>query len=58
MNTAKELNHYLDKRDGSIVILLIRGNGFIRVKPQKGLDIVMSIECFKENFKKITNDKR
>ena len=56
MNTTKELNRYCDKRDGSIVTLLIRGNGFIRVKPQKGLDIVLSIESFKENFKKITNE--
>ena len=52
----QESNRYLDKRNGEIVILLIRGNGFIRVKPQKGLDIVMSVECFKENFKKITNE--
>jgi hypothetical protein len=29
------------------------GNGFIRVRPQKGLDIVLSLECFEENFKKI-----
>jgi len=53
MNTTKELNRYLDKRDGSIVTLLLRGNGFIRVRPQKGLDIVMSLECFQTNFKKI-----
>lgn len=44
---------YLDKRDNSIVTLLIRGNGFIRVKPHKGLDIILSLESFKENFKKI-----
>jgi hypothetical protein len=48
------MDRYLDKRDNSIVILLIRGNGFIRVRPQKGLDIVMSVESFKENFIKIT----
>lgn len=49
----QESNRYLDKRDGSIVTLLLRGNGFIRVRPQKGLDIVMSVECFQTNFKKI-----
>jgi len=53
MNTTKESNRYLDKRNGEIVTLLLRGNGFIRVRPQKGLDIVMSVECFNENFKKI-----
>lgn len=49
----KESKNYLDKRDGSIVTLLLRGNGFIRVRPQKGLDIVMSVECFENNFEKI-----
>jgi hypothetical protein len=49
----KESNRYLDKRDNSIVTLLLRGNGFIRVRPQKGLDIVMSVECFQTNFKKL-----
>lgn len=49
----KESNRYLDKRDNSIVTLLLRGNGFIRVRPQKGLDIVMSVECFENNFEKI-----
>lgn len=48
------LDRHIDKRDNSIVTLLIRGNGFIRVRPQKGLDIVLSIESFKENFIKIT----
>jgi hypothetical protein len=47
-------NYYLDKRDNSIVTLLLMGNGFIRVRPQKGLDIVLSLESFKENFIKIT----
>ena len=46
-------NRYLDKRDNSIVTLVLRGNGFVRVKPQKGLDIVMSVESFRENFVKI-----
>jgi hypothetical protein len=46
-------NYYLDKRDNTVVTLLLRGNGFIRVRPQKGLDIVMSVECFEENFKRI-----
>ena len=46
-------NYYLDKRDNTVVTLLLRGNGFIRVRPNKGLDIVMSVECFEENFKKI-----
>ena len=49
----KESVTYLDKRDNTIVTLVLRGNGFIRVKPAKGLDIVMSVECFKTNFKKI-----
>jgi hypothetical protein len=49
----KESVRYLDKRDNTIVTLILRGNGFIRVKPAKGLDIVMSAECFKTNFKKI-----
>jgi len=49
----KELVRYLDKRDNTIVTLVLRGNGFVRVKPAKGLDIVMSVECFRENFKKI-----
>jgi hypothetical protein len=49
----KESIRYLDKRDNSIVTLLLRGNGFIRVRPQKGLDIVMSVECFQTNFKKL-----
>lgn len=49
----KELVRYLDKRDNTIVTLVLRGNGFVRIKPAKGLDIVMSVECFKENFKKI-----
>jgi hypothetical protein len=53
MNTMQESVRYLDKRDNTVVTLLLRGNGFIRVRPQKGLDIVMSVECFNENFKKI-----
>jgi hypothetical protein len=48
-----ESARYLDKRDNTIVTLVLRGNGFIRVRPQKGLDIVMSVECFQTNFKKI-----
>jgi len=53
MNTMQESNYYLDKRDNTVVTLLLRGNGFIRVRPNKGLDIVMSVECFEENFKRI-----
>ena len=53
MNTMQESVRYLDKRDNTVVTLLLRGNGFIRVRPQKGLDIVMSVECFEENFKRI-----
>lgn len=49
----RESVRYLDKRDNTIVTLILRGNGFVRIKPAKGLDIVMSVECFKENFKKI-----
>jgi len=44
----QESKIYLDKRDNTIVTLILRGNGFIRVKPAKGLDIVMSVECFKK----------
>lgn len=50
----QESKIYYDKRNNTIVTLVLRGNGFIRVKPLKGLDIVMSVESFKENFKKIT----
>jgi len=53
MNTMQESKYYLDKRDNTVVTLLLRGNGFIRVRPNKGLDIVMSVECFEENFKRI-----
>ncbi len=53
MITMQESNYYLDKRDNTIVTLLLRSNGFIRVRPNKGLDIVMSVECFEENFKRI-----
>ena len=53
MNTMQESKYYLDKRDNIVVTLLLRGNGFIRVRPNKGLDIVMSVECFEENFKRI-----
>jgi hypothetical protein len=53
MITMQESKIYLDKRDNTIVMLVLRGNGFIRVKPAKGLDIVMSVECFKTNFKRI-----
>ena len=49
----QESKIYLDKRDNTVVTLLLRGNGFIRVRPHKGLDIVMSVECFEENFKRI-----
>jgi len=49
----QESKYYLDKRDNTVVTLLLRGSGFIRVRPNKGLDIVMSVECFEENFKKI-----
>jgi hypothetical protein len=49
-----ESKNYLDKRDNSIVTLILMGNGFVRVKPQKGLDIVLSLESFKENYRKIT----
>ena len=49
----KESVRYLDKRDNNIVTLILRGNGFIRLKPYKGLDIVISVECFEANFRKI-----
>lgn len=50
----QESTYYLDKKNNLIVILILIGNGFVRVKPHKMLDIVMSIECFEENFIKIT----
>ncbi len=49
----KESVRYYDKRDNTIVTLILRGNGFIRVRPNKGMDIVMSVECFEANFRKI-----
>lgn len=49
----KESVRYLDSRDNTIVTLILRGSGFIRVRPNKGMDIVMSVECFKTNFKRI-----
>ena len=53
MIMMQKSNYYLDKRDNTVVTLLLRGNGFIRVRPNKGLDIVMSVKCFEENFKRI-----
>ena len=49
----KESVRYYDKRDNTIVTLILRGSGFIRVRPNKGMDVVMSVECFKINFKRI-----
>ncbi len=49
----QESIRYLDKRDNSVVTLILRGNGFVRVKPKVGLEIVLSIKSFKENFEKI-----
>ncbi len=53
MNTTKELSLYCDKRDNTIVTLILLSERFVRVKPKVGLEIVMSVECFKENFYKI-----
>jgi len=50
----KESNYYCDKRDNTVVTLILLSERFVRVKPSKGLDIVLSLESFKENFKKIT----
>jgi len=49
----KESVRYLDKRDNSIVILILLSEKFVRVKPHKMLDIVMSIKCFEENYVKV-----
>ena len=54
MITMKESIRYLDKRDNSIVTLLIISERFVRVKPILGLDIVLSLKCFQENYRKIT----
>ncbi len=58
MITMQESNYYLDKRDNTIVTLLLRSNGFIRVRPNKGLDIVMSVECFEENLLHYVREER
>jgi hypothetical protein len=49
----QESKIYLDKRDNTVVTLILLSERFVRVKPLKGLDIVMSVECFKTNFKRI-----
>lgn len=53
MNTTKESNRYCDKRDGSIVTLLLLSERFVRVKPKVGLDIVLSLKSFEENYVKV-----
>ncbi len=55
MNTTKELSLYCDKRDNTIVKLILLSERFVRVKPAKGLDIVLSLKSFEENYRKITN---
>jgi|LakMenEpi03Aug12_release.lakeMendotaPanAssembly.Ray.scaffolds.fasta_scaffold3188520_1 hypothetical protein len=54
MNTTKELSLYCDKRDNTIVKLILLSERFVRVKPAKGLDIVLSLKSFEENYRKIT----
>jgi hypothetical protein len=53
MNTMQESNYYLDKRDRSIVTLLLLSERFVRVKPKVGLDIVLSLKSFEENYVKV-----
>jgi hypothetical protein len=49
----QESNYYLDKRDRSIVTLLLLSERFVRVKPKVGLDIVLSLKSFEENYVKV-----
>lgn len=53
MNTMKELSLYCDKRDNTIVTLILLSERFVRVKPKVGLDIVLSLKSFKENYVKV-----
>ena len=47
-------NKYLDKRDNTIVTLVLLSDSFVRVKPERGLDIVLSKKSFEENYSRIT----
>ena len=44
---------YLDKRDKKVVTLVLLSERFVRVKPERGLDIVLSKKSFEENYRKI-----
>ncbi len=46
-------NYYLDKRDNTVVTLLLLSERFVRVKPKVGLDIVLSLKSFEENYVKV-----
>jgi hypothetical protein len=49
----KESVRYYDKRDNTIVTLVLLSERFVRVKPERGLDIVLSKKSFEENYRKI-----
>lgn len=50
----KESLRYLDKRDKKVVTLVLLSERFVRVKPERGLDIVLSKKSFEENYRRIT----
>ena len=45
---------YLDKRDKKVVTLVLLSERFVRVKPERGLDIVLSKKSFEENYSSIS----
>jgi len=49
----KESVRYYDKRDKKVVTLVLLSERFVRVKPERGLDIVLSKKSFEENYRKI-----
>ena len=50
----QESKIYLDKRDKKVVTLVLLSDRFVRVKPERGLDIVLSKKSFEENYSRIT----
>ena len=50
----KESVRYLDKRDKKVVTLVLLSDRFVTVKPERGLDIVLSKKSFEENYRRIT----
>lgn len=49
----KESVRYYDKRDKKVVTLVLLSDRFVMVKPERGLDIVLSKKSFEENYRKI-----